>query len=76
MINTIPISVVFNRDGKSIRCIYLNNYRICGAKPYVSENLQQFDFTIDAADLAAAGFGPSRPRRPRKRAPAPGDKPE
>jgi hypothetical protein len=29
--------VVMNKDKKSCRCIYLNDHRIIGEKPYISE---------------------------------------
>ncbi len=35
---------------KRVRCVYINNYRIVGSKPYVSEGgeHQNFEFTLDA----------------------------
>lgn len=36
------------------RCVYLNDFRIAGGKPYVSENLPQHSFTIRIADLIQA----------------------
>lgn len=53
---TIPLDVVFNRDGKNIRCVYINNYRIVGAKPYVSENLPVHHYQLSQEDLASAGL--------------------
>jgi hypothetical protein len=39
------------------RCVYLNDYRICGGKPWVSENLPQHDFKTSIKDvLHAVGF--------------------
>lgn len=36
------------------RCVYLNDYRIAGGKPYVSENLPQHSFTVKVSDLLRA----------------------
>ncbi len=36
------------------RCVYLNDYRIAGGKPYVSENIPQHSFTITIGDVLAA----------------------
>jgi hypothetical protein len=44
----IEVSVV----GK--RCVYVNDYRICGSKPYVSENLPWHDFTTSMGDVLSA----------------------
>ena len=41
----------------SKRCVYLNDYRIAGWKPYVSENLPQHRFRVSADDLARAVGG-------------------
>ena len=36
-------------DKKHVRCVYLNNFRIVGSKPYISENLEykHHEFTIE-----------------------------
>jgi hypothetical protein len=36
------------------RCVYLNNHRICGAKPYVSENIPQINYIVEAQQLLNA----------------------
>lgn len=36
------------------RCVYLNDFRIAGSKPYVSENLPQHSFTITVGDVLMA----------------------
>jgi len=36
------------------RCVYLNNYRIAGSKPYVSENLPHWIFRTSIEDVLAA----------------------
>lgn len=36
------------------RCVYVNNYRIAGRKPYVSENLPQQDFSTPVRDVLDA----------------------
>lgn len=36
-------SVVFEKNKNKIRCIYVNDHRIVGDKPYVSENLPFID---------------------------------
>ncbi len=36
------------------RCVYLNDHRIAGAKPYVSENLPQHSFKLRVKDVLAA----------------------
>jgi len=46
------LSVV--RIGGGIRCVYVNNHRIVGAKPYVSENGVSTDFKFTLDDLRCA----------------------
>jgi hypothetical protein len=48
------IDVVLERNGKSIRCIYLNDRRIAGAKPYASENLKWLSISGDEAETFIA----------------------
>ena len=36
------------------RCVYLNDYRIAGGKPYVSEGLPEHSFTITVQDILSA----------------------
>lgn len=36
------------------RCVYLNDYRIAGGKPYVSENLPQHTFKLRMSDILSA----------------------
>lgn len=57
----VEVQVVMNRDG-TIRCIYLNNFRIIGGKPYVSENLAYKTFTVSLDDMLSAGFRPGHRR--------------
>lgn len=38
------------------RCVYLNDYRIAGGKPYVSEGLPEFTLTATLSDIVSA-FG-------------------
>ena len=38
----------------SKRCVYLNNHRICGAKPYVSENLPRINYMVPISELFRA----------------------
>lgn len=58
MSETINLTVVNQRRGFGIRCVYLNNYRIAGAKPYVSENLPQSEFSVSLENIRRAGFVP------------------
>lgn len=42
------------------RCVYINDYRVAGSKPYVSENLPSWSFEADINDLRyAIGRRPS-----------------
>jgi hypothetical protein len=36
------------------RCVYLNDHRIAGSKPYVSENLSQHSFMVSIDEILAA----------------------
>ncbi len=36
------------------RCVYVNNYRICGGKPYYSEFIPSHEFTTTLGDVLAA----------------------
>ena len=36
------------------RCVYLNNFRIAGSKPYVSENLPERSLRLTIRDALAA----------------------
>ena len=36
------------------RCIYINDYRVAGAKPWVSENLPQHSFNVTLGDIIDA----------------------
>jgi hypothetical protein len=49
---TYKLTIVRIKD--KFRCIYLNDYRIIGSKPYVSEGgeYKNYDFTLD--DLRTA----------------------
>lgn len=49
----IQITVVRNRGG-GVRCVYVGNFRVVGAKPYVSENLPHEFFEADLADVEEA----------------------
>lgn len=49
---TRPIPIDLTIVGK--RCVYLNDYRIAGGKPYVSENLPQHSFEVTVEDILAA----------------------
>ncbi len=44
----IEVSVV------GCRCVYVNNYRICGGKPYFSENLPSHEFSTTLGDVLSA----------------------
>ena len=48
MVGKIELVVV----GK--RCVYLNDFRIAGGKPYVSENLPQHSFSVKISDVLHA----------------------
>lgn len=37
-----------------VRCVYINNYRIVGVKPYVSEGGEYKDYHFGLDDLRAA----------------------
>ena len=47
----IQITVVHERNRKSIRCIYINHHRIVGRKPYVSENLIYDNYSVSEDDF-------------------------
>ncbi len=55
------------------RCVYVNDHRIAGAKPYVSENLLQHSFTttvghcLEAFSMAALEAELNRRRELRAR---------
>lgn len=36
------------------RCVYINNYRVCGGKPYASEGLPQHSFDATVKDVLGA----------------------
>ena len=36
------------------RCVYLNDHRIAGGKPYVSENLPQHSFNVKVGEILNA----------------------
>lgn len=36
------------------RCVYLNNYRIAGSKPYYSENIPSYNLTANVRDVITA----------------------
>jgi hypothetical protein len=36
------------------RCVYINDYRVAGSKPYVSENLPHQTFHANLADILDA----------------------
>ena len=36
------------------RCVYINDYRVAGAKPYVSENLPQHSFIVPRDEIIRA----------------------
>lgn len=36
------------------RCVYVNDHRVAGKKPYVSENLPQWSFTVDEDEILRA----------------------
>lgn len=56
MTDTVNFEVV--RAGSAYRCIYINNYRVTGPKPYVSEGLINIaEGEIDIDDLGAALVG-------------------
>lgn len=55
----IRVCVVMNKDRKSIRCIYLNQYRVIGGKQYISEYLPSSEFTVSFEDMKRAGFVPA-----------------
>lgn len=44
------------------RCVYINDYRVAGGKPYVSENLPQHSFTINEDEILYALGRGKRPR--------------
>lgn len=56
MSKPVPVTIVMERDRKRIRCIYINDHRVVGGKPYVSENLPHHFFEVDAERLESAGF--------------------
>lgn len=64
----IQLTLVREKSGNRIRCIYLGDLRVFGAKPYVSENLPHEFFQIEARDLEAV-LATSRPSK------APSDEP-
>lgn len=47
-VNCVELTVV---EG---RCVYLNNHRIAGNKPYVSENLRHSFYQVPVADVLSA----------------------
>lgn len=48
MSDPIEIVIVGNR------CVYINNYRVVGSKPYVSENLPHQTFRVTLAEILDA----------------------
>ena len=50
MKSELELTVVYNND-KSIRCIYLDDHRIYGGKPYVSEGLRHDHLKVKTADV-------------------------
>ena len=36
------------------RCVYINDYRVAGGKPWVSENLPQHSFNVTLKDILDA----------------------
>lgn len=51
----IELQIVWEAGGgQKIRCIYLNDYRVIGSKPYVSENLAHTIHKIKLRELANA----------------------
>lgn len=36
------------------RCVYLNNYRICGEKQYISENIPHKNYIVTVGDILQA----------------------
>ena len=46
----LELSVVYNANG-TVRCIYLDDHRIYGGKPYVSEGLKHDHFKVKTADI-------------------------
>ena len=49
----VGLDVVYNKDG-SIRCVYLNDTRVVGGKPYVSEGLRQQHLEIEISRIINA----------------------
>lgn len=47
MDDTLEVVVI---DGR-VRCIYLNDYRIVGSKPYVTENQTVTKFTVPNGNI-------------------------
>lgn len=47
MDDTLEVVVI---DGK-VRCIYLNDYRIVGSKPYASERQSTTKFTVPNGEI-------------------------
>lgn len=45
---SIEVSVVGRR------CVYLNDYRIAGSKPYYSENIPSYNLTANVRDVITA----------------------
>lgn len=50
----VEISVVHGAKGSGVRCVYVNNYRVVGGKPYVSEGLGSTEKIGKVADVLDA----------------------
>lgn len=46
----VSIDVVLIRG--EVRCVYLNDYRIVGSKPYVAENPKYISFTTTEEEIS------------------------
>lgn len=51
MSDSVELSIVRERNGNRIRCIYIGHLRVYGAKPYVTENLPSEFYAVKIADL-------------------------
>ena len=48
---TIQITVVREKGGKRVRCIYIGHLRVWGSKPYVTENLPHEFFDVPMSEI-------------------------
>lgn len=56
MTRTVPLVIVMEPSNKRVRCVYLNDHRIVGGKPYVSEGLPHHHYAVASDHLKNAGL--------------------